>query len=73
MPRRKRDKQDLLSQILDKTEHMLGSSPLSCIYRKIEEVILPLQRDIHRGFVSRDVAESLSIWKLHQDLDREAV
>jgi len=42
VPRRERHKQDPLSQILDKTKRTLESSPLSRIYRKIEEVVLIL-------------------------------
>src|SRR5206468_12426518 len=44
--RRVRHKQDPLSQILDKVTQRLGSSPLSCICGKVEEVVLMLQQDL---------------------------
>ena len=60
MARRERHKQDTLSQTLDKVRRMLGASPLSSIYDKVEEVVLVLHQDLQRGLVSQDVAIWLS-------------
>jgi hypothetical protein len=60
VPRRIRHRQDLLSQSLDKVKQKLGSSPLSFVYPKVEEVVLTLQQDLQKGIVGQDVADQLS-------------
>jgi len=58
--RRARRKQDPLSQSLDKARRMLETSPLVCIYQKVEEVVSTLQQDLQRGFAGQDAADWLS-------------
>ena len=60
MPRRERHKQDPLSLSLDKVRRMLGPSPLSFIFPKVEAVVLALQRDLQHSLVGQDAASRLS-------------
>jgi hypothetical protein len=53
VPRRERHKQDPLRQ-------MLGQSPLSCVYQKVEEVVFALQQELQHGLVHQDVISRLS-------------
>jgi hypothetical protein len=60
MPRRERQRQNPLSEALDRVKQRLGQSPFAFISQKIEEVVFALQQDLQQGFVSQDAESKLS-------------